>query len=407
MTLFDTAEIYGFGRSERILGEALGARAGRGRRRHQDLPGRTVPAGRPAAVRQQQPAPRRAAHPALPGAPAQPARARLGDHAGVPRPAGRGPDRRRRGLQLLPGPLAGRRCGTRPTGDQQPGRVLPRPRRARSRTSSPSPSGRTGWSSPTARSPRGCSAAGTAADRRPGGMRAVNPLFGTENLRRVEPLLDVLREVADAHQATPAQIALAWLLALPRVVVIPGASSVEQLESNVAAGEIALSAERAGLADRGGAGLRPGLGRADPRRRGAGAAGPLTSARLQRQPGQRGQHDPACRRRRDRQPRAGQAAPTPAPASSTSHGPDSERNRPIRAARERRPSSPAAAGRRACRLAEQHRGDADGQDGQPRDDDGEHVGRMNHRAADAEEPRRASGPAAPPAAGERGGRARR
>jgi aryl-alcohol dehydrogenase-like predicted oxidoreductase len=78
-------------------------------------------------------------------------------------------------------------------------------------------------------------------DRRPGGIRAVNPLFGTENLRRVAPLLDLLREVAAAHQATPAQVALAWLLALPRVVVIPGASSVEQLESNVAAAEITLS----------------------------------------------------------------------------------------------------------------------------------------------------------------------
>ena len=70
-------------------------------------------------------------------------------------------------------------------------------------------------------------------DNRPGGVRAVNPLFGTENLRRVEPLLAVLREVADAHDAKPAQIALAWLLALPRVVVIPGASSVEQVEFNV------------------------------------------------------------------------------------------------------------------------------------------------------------------------------
>jgi aryl-alcohol dehydrogenase-like predicted oxidoreductase len=77
-------------------------------------------------------------------------------------------------------------------------------------------------------------------DRRPGGVRAVNPLFGTENLRRVAPLLDVLREVADAHRAKPAQVALAWLIGLPRVVVIPGASSVEQLESNAAAAAISL-----------------------------------------------------------------------------------------------------------------------------------------------------------------------
>jgi aryl-alcohol dehydrogenase-like predicted oxidoreductase len=80
-------------------------------------------------------------------------------------------------------------------------------------------------------------------DRRPSGVRAMNPLFGTENLRRAEPLLAVLREVADAHDVRPAQIALAWLLALPRVVVIPGASTVEQMESNAAAAGIDLRAE--------------------------------------------------------------------------------------------------------------------------------------------------------------------
>jgi aryl-alcohol dehydrogenase-like predicted oxidoreductase len=78
---------------------------------------------------------------------------------------------------------------------------------------------------------------------RPGGVRAVNPLFGTENLRRVAPLLDLLQEVADAHDARPAQIALAWLIGLPRVVVIPGASSVEQLEHNAAAAGISLGTD--------------------------------------------------------------------------------------------------------------------------------------------------------------------
>ena len=79
-------------------------------------------------------------------------------------------------------------------------------------------------------------------DNRPGGVRAANPLFGTENLRRVAPLLDTLRQVADAHNVKPAQVALAWLLSLPQVVVIPGASSVEQLEFNVAAADLELPA---------------------------------------------------------------------------------------------------------------------------------------------------------------------
>jgi aryl-alcohol dehydrogenase-like predicted oxidoreductase len=79
-------------------------------------------------------------------------------------------------------------------------------------------------------------------DNRPGGVRSANPLFGTENLRRVAPLLETLRQVADAHDVKPAQVALAWLLSQPQVVVIPGASSVEQLEFNVAAADLELDA---------------------------------------------------------------------------------------------------------------------------------------------------------------------
>ncbi len=75
---------------------------------------------------------------------------------------------------------------------------------------------------------------------RPGGVRAVNPLFSPENLRRAEPLLDTLREVAAGHDAKPAQVALAWLLTLPGVVAIPGASSVEQVEFNIAAADLDL-----------------------------------------------------------------------------------------------------------------------------------------------------------------------
>ena len=49
------------------------------------------------------------------------------------------------------------------------------------------------------------------------------------------------REVADAHSATPAQMALAWAIHRPAVVAIPGASSVAQLESNVAAADLQLA----------------------------------------------------------------------------------------------------------------------------------------------------------------------
>jgi aryl-alcohol dehydrogenase-like predicted oxidoreductase len=72
-------------------------------------------------------------------------------------------------------------------------------------------------------------------------IRASNPLFRPENLPATSQLIEILREVADAHSASPAQIALAWVIHSPAVVAIPGASSVEQLESNVAAAQIRLA----------------------------------------------------------------------------------------------------------------------------------------------------------------------
>jgi aryl-alcohol dehydrogenase-like predicted oxidoreductase len=79
-------------------------------------------------------------------------------------------------------------------------------------------------------------------DHRPANkVRAANPLFLPANLERAAGLLATLREVADAHDASPAQVALAWVIRRPGVAAIPGASSVAQLESNVAAAEIDLT----------------------------------------------------------------------------------------------------------------------------------------------------------------------
>ena len=71
----------------------------------------------------------------------------------------------------------------------------------------------------------------------------MNPLFLPENLERAAPLLAALREVADAHGVTPSQAALAYLVHHPQVVAIPGASSVEQVEANAAAGDLVLAAD--------------------------------------------------------------------------------------------------------------------------------------------------------------------
>jgi aryl-alcohol dehydrogenase-like predicted oxidoreductase len=69
------------------------------------------------------------------------------------------------------------------------------------------------------------------------------------NRGRWDRLLDGLREIAMRYQATMAQVALAWLVRKPNVVAIPGASSVRQLEENAAAADISLSDDEAAHLD--------------------------------------------------------------------------------------------------------------------------------------------------------------
>jgi aryl-alcohol dehydrogenase-like predicted oxidoreductase len=86
------------------------------------------------------------------------------------------------------------------------------------------------------------------ADHRPSSpARLNNPLFLAENLRAATPLIEALRSVARAHEATPAQVALAWLIRKPNVVAIPGASSLDQLRHNVAAADLELTDDEAEL----------------------------------------------------------------------------------------------------------------------------------------------------------------
>jgi aryl-alcohol dehydrogenase-like predicted oxidoreductase len=88
---------------------------------------------------------------------------------------------------------------------------------------------------------QGVLAARYTADTAPGGARARNLLFSAQNLHRAEPVLQALRELAAAHQATPAQVALAWVVHHPNVVAIPGARSVAQVEANAAAADLRLA----------------------------------------------------------------------------------------------------------------------------------------------------------------------
>ncbi len=77
----------------------------------------------------------------------------------------------------------------------------------------------------------------------PSNFRRFRRDFSAANRARLAPLIGALREIASRHRATPAQISLAWLIRKPNVVAIPGASSLHQLEENAAAGDIELSDE--------------------------------------------------------------------------------------------------------------------------------------------------------------------
>ncbi len=83
-------------------------------------------------------------------------------------------------------------------------------------------------------------------DTLPVDLRRRNPLFTPANLARAEVLLDTLRRVASGHGATPGQVALAYLCAQPPVVVIPGARSVAQIEESAAAADLRLSPDELG-----------------------------------------------------------------------------------------------------------------------------------------------------------------
>lgn len=74
-------------------------------------------------------------------------------------------------------------------------------------------------------------------------VRRRNSQFSTDALSRAEPLFEALREIAEAHDAKPSQVALAWVISHPNVVAIPGASSVGQLEENAAAADLLLTEE--------------------------------------------------------------------------------------------------------------------------------------------------------------------
>ena len=76
-----------------------------------------------------------------------------------------------------------------------------------------------------------------------GDFRASVPRFSPAAMEKNQALVDLLKRVAGDKGATPAQIALAWLLAQrPFIVPIPGTTKLHRLEENIGAADVALSA---------------------------------------------------------------------------------------------------------------------------------------------------------------------
>jgi aryl-alcohol dehydrogenase-like predicted oxidoreductase len=75
-----------------------------------------------------------------------------------------------------------------------------------------------------------------------GDVRSWFPRFTPDAMRANQALVDVVTEVATSMGATPAQVALAWLLAQdPWIVPIPGTTKLHRLEENLASAEIELT----------------------------------------------------------------------------------------------------------------------------------------------------------------------
>lgn len=75
-----------------------------------------------------------------------------------------------------------------------------------------------------------------------GDFRSSVPRFAPEAMEKNQALVDLLRRVGEAKGATPAQIALAWLLAQRQYIVpIPGTTKLHRLEENIAAADVELT----------------------------------------------------------------------------------------------------------------------------------------------------------------------
>ncbi len=247
VNLIDTAEIYGQGRSEQIVGDAI-----RDRRERVFLATKIFPLGLPAQIESRARASARRLgvdrmdlyqqhwpSPLFPAGVAMPRYRRVVDsglvgHIGVSNFSLRSWQRAERALggPVLSNQVSFSLVRRGPDRDlvlwaQREGRIV------------------------IAYSPLGQGLlSGNYQDAAPRNFRRLRANFRAANRVTVAPLVDALRAIGSRHGATPAQVALAWLIRKPNVVAIPGASSVKQVEENTAAADLELGGDEAARLDR-------------------------------------------------------------------------------------------------------------------------------------------------------------
>jgi aryl-alcohol dehydrogenase-like predicted oxidoreductase len=67
------------------------------------------------------------------------------------------------------------------------------------------------------------------------GARQFDSRFSHSGLQRIKPVLELLHQIAAKYERTPAQVALNWLITQPNVIPIPGAKTAAQVNQNVGA----------------------------------------------------------------------------------------------------------------------------------------------------------------------------
>ena len=75
----------------------------------------------------------------------------------------------------------------------------------------------------------------SSGDRPSGLVRRMGRAFGEQNLKKIEPVVNILREIGEAHNKRPAQVALNWLITQRSAFPIPGAKNERQARQNAGA----------------------------------------------------------------------------------------------------------------------------------------------------------------------------